>query len=250
MGTKFVLITIDNYGRASVSEDPVKVEKPSPIIWQLHPSDRKHWKLVGIEIDAAGSGPKDQLHDWSEVPGQEAISALDICTKAGDIKYSVLYARKHPMGPVQRLDPTIRNDPPQIALHMLKQEAAAETPEKVIEVDIDEAGNVLAPAKDDICVVKGKKGEKVKVKWVLTADSKQYGWIFHDLAWVAPAPPADEFTGKTVNQTTISIKDKNETPAEFGYTLIYKKKQPKNAKRRAQADELLAFDPAIKNVPE
>jgi hypothetical protein len=249
MGTKFVLITIDNYGRASVSEDPVKVDRPSPIIWQLHPANRKNWKLVGIEIDT-GSGPQDQLHDWTEVPGHDAISALDICTKAGDIKYSVLYARKHPTGSVQRLDPTIRNDPPQISLKMMGIDTQPASNEKIIPVDIDEDGNVLSPAKDDVCVVKGKKGDEVKVKWMLTASSKQFGWIFHDFAWVAPAPPADEFTGKTINQTTLLIKDKNETAGEFGYTLVYKKKQPKNAKRKAQADNLLAFDPTIRNVPE
>lgn len=239
MATEILRVTIDNTGIASVSKEELTVTKPTTIIWQLHPANQSDWKLLGIEFDP---GFNDQFIDWTEMPNYGSISTVDVCTQKTDIKYSVLYARKHPAGPVRRLDPTIKNEPPQI---IPTQSTGNRV---VIPVSIDDSGSVTSPAKDDMVVITEKPpkpGAYAKqIRWELTETSREV-WELVDLAWQPPGPPANEFSKPDRSSSKhgcpwIQVSDKNATRGEFRYSLIYKKRG---------TDELLFFDPTIKNEP-
>jgi len=235
MATEAVIITIDNKGQVRLHPDPLTVEKPTTIIWQLNAADRRDWHLVGISVDGQRKGMEKQLTDWSYLPEQGSVSSHDICTRRGEIKYSILYRRKHPSGPVLTHDPIIRNEPPQGLLEMFSSQNVT------LSVDIESDGTVRTPGKDDTLVVTRRP---VTITWRLT-DTAAEDFELVDIAFAPPAPPVGEFTTKVFGRSTrgrlwVRMVDNNRHGKTFPYSLVY---------RRRSDGELLAFDPTIKNVP-
>ena len=234
MATEILQINIHQNGNAQLNKNPLKVTEPGTIVWQLNPADEPYWDLLGIHVKSPNSNLAKQLIGWNQGSGFGPISVVNACSMGGDIEYGIVYAEKYGDGLVRVLDAKIENAPGGVV---------TTTPPGgtiTIPVDIDATGLVTSPTKESMIVVTAKG---VWVKWELTANAKP-DWEIVGLAWKPPGPPNGEFAKPEVSTAQspkwVKVKDHNNLHAEYGYSLLYKRKG---------SDEVLVFDPAIRNVP-